>query len=358
MAQIPQKIKGLLIYAAIIFGISIICIGLISLTAYKKGFLKLGVVTTTGTFPTALNNFQDNDIINAGDWNHIEYAIGETGTTSPATLTYQVTNTNANNLTYSGHLTITSASTTDQTITNLYFTSALGVGSGGSGAASLSGFLYGNGTSAFTATSSPWFATAYINNLGATTTMNGFSVCTSGNGVCDSSSGVTSLNNQTGALTFTGFSYASTTSYFTGTTTPYFATGFSAGATSTMNNSNICTANNGACGSGTGGAAVPAWVSEGTMTWAGVGGDQRVAFTNTNASAFMMIIELKGSTNFTLFMDVNDTNTATYGTTLINTAGVFSAAATTTSFELVDRTDYGVSGVIYINRGNHAQGPS
>src|SRR3990167_9421161 len=117
------RYKEILIYAAIIFGTSIIYVGLVSLPVDKQDFFRLGTVTSSGTFPAALNNFQDNDIINAGDWNHIEYAIGETGTTSPATLTYQVVNTNANNVTYSGHLTITSASTTDQTITNLWVTS-------------------------------------------------------------------------------------------------------------------------------------------------------------------------------------------------------------------------------------------
>src|SRR3990167_3554380 len=84
---------------------------------------RFGVVTSTGNFPTSLNNFQDDDIINSGDWNHIEYTIGETGTTSPATLTYQVVNTNANNVNYTGKLTITSSTTTNATITNLWTTS-------------------------------------------------------------------------------------------------------------------------------------------------------------------------------------------------------------------------------------------
>lgn len=38
----------------------------------------LGTATATGNFPTTLNNFQDGDIINAGDWNHVESAIGTT----------------------------------------------------------------------------------------------------------------------------------------------------------------------------------------------------------------------------------------------------------------------------------------
>lgn len=36
----------------------------------------LGAITTSGNFPTALNNFQDGDIINSGDWNQLENAIG------------------------------------------------------------------------------------------------------------------------------------------------------------------------------------------------------------------------------------------------------------------------------------------
>ena len=106
---------------------------------------RFGVVTSTGNFPTSLNNFQDDDIINSGDWNHIEYAIGETGTTSSATLTYNVFNTNANNLAYTGKLTITTASTTN-----------------------------------FSVPSSGYF------NLNATGTMQGFAFCTSGNGACGS----------------------------------------------------------------------------------------------------------------------------------------------------------------------------
>lgn len=141
--QIQQNLKAFLVYASIIFGTSIIYIGLIYYAPRVAINQRLGVVTTSGTFPTALNNFQDNDIINAGDWNNIEYSIGEIGTTSAATLRYLVTNTNSNNISYTGRLTITNASTTN-----------------------------------FSTPASGSF------NLNATGTMQGFAFCTSGNAAC------------------------------------------------------------------------------------------------------------------------------------------------------------------------------
>ena len=150
MAPTSRKID-LLIYIGLLVVFGSLAGGLVSYMVAKdltidiqeKTIQRLGVVTTTGTFPAALNNFQDNDIINSGDWNNIEYAIGETGTTSPKTLTYQVTNTNANNISYTGRLTITNASTTN-----------FSIGSTGSF------------------------------NLNATGTMQGYAFCTSGNAAC------------------------------------------------------------------------------------------------------------------------------------------------------------------------------
>lgn len=46
-------------------------------TKFKDAGL-LGAITSSGNFPTSVNNFEDGDIINAGDWNNIEYAIGVT----------------------------------------------------------------------------------------------------------------------------------------------------------------------------------------------------------------------------------------------------------------------------------------
>lgn len=44
------------------------------------------VVTYSGTFPTALSNFQDGNIIRSGDWGNIENTIGQKSTTSPLAL--------------------------------------------------------------------------------------------------------------------------------------------------------------------------------------------------------------------------------------------------------------------------------
>ena len=121
--------KSLIIYLSTIFLIAAISAGVsyfvsdqIVLIKEKENEQRFGVVTSTGNFPTSLTNAQDNDLINAGDFNHLEYVIGETGTTSPKTLTYQVVNTNANNVNFTGKLTITSATTTNHTITNLWVT--------------------------------------------------------------------------------------------------------------------------------------------------------------------------------------------------------------------------------------------
>lgn len=53
---------------------------------------KVGTATQTGNFPVSLNNFQDNDVINAGDWNAIESAIGIAGSSSSTSLNYKLTN--------------------------------------------------------------------------------------------------------------------------------------------------------------------------------------------------------------------------------------------------------------------------
>lgn len=93
---------------------------IIVITNQQEMGLKLGTITSDCDFPNVNCTFNDNDIINAGPINALFWNIGEIGTTSPKTLRYLVTNTNSNNITYSGHLTITSASSTNQTITNLW----------------------------------------------------------------------------------------------------------------------------------------------------------------------------------------------------------------------------------------------
>lgn len=53
----------------------------------------VGVSTPASpAFPTSLNNFQDGDIINSGDWNAIENTIGVTGSNVTSSLTYKLTN--------------------------------------------------------------------------------------------------------------------------------------------------------------------------------------------------------------------------------------------------------------------------
>ena len=43
-------------------------------------------VTTSGNFPTALNNFQDGDVINSGDWGNIETVIGISSSSDNSTI--------------------------------------------------------------------------------------------------------------------------------------------------------------------------------------------------------------------------------------------------------------------------------
>ncbi len=106
----------------------------------------LGVATQTGNFTTNFNNFQDNEIINAGDWNAIEYAIGTTtqptggfsSSTATSTLFYLVKNTSSSDPghkhTFSGSITGTSS-----------------VSQGGTGAGSFNkGLVMASGTNAFT----------------------------------------------------------------------------------------------------------------------------------------------------------------------------------------------------------------
>ena len=107
----------------------------------------LGAATATGNFPQTYNNFQDNDIINAGDWGNIEYAIGtSTGTFSSSTPTsslfYRVTNPASGN---PGHYHTLSndASVTGTNPTNKGGTNATSFPSN-------AGVLYASGSSAFT----------------------------------------------------------------------------------------------------------------------------------------------------------------------------------------------------------------
>src|SRR3990167_5442197 len=126
-----QKIKNLLPYVLFILltltifgGVYLISKQTAELVVLsnKTGIYKLGTVTTTCNFPANDCFYSDNDIINAGDFNNLFAYLGKSGTTSASTVTYQLTNTNANNIAYTGRLTITNASTTNNTITNLWVT--------------------------------------------------------------------------------------------------------------------------------------------------------------------------------------------------------------------------------------------
>lgn len=54
------------------------------------GFAKIYAAVVTPAFPAALNLFTEGEVIEEEDWNAIEIRIGETGTTTRSTLTFQV----------------------------------------------------------------------------------------------------------------------------------------------------------------------------------------------------------------------------------------------------------------------------
>ncbi len=87
-------------------------------------------------FPTSLNNFQDGDVINSGDWNAIENTIGVTGSNATSSLTYKLTNASS---TSPGH----KHSGSD------IATGTVSVSNGGTGTSTLTAnsLLVGNGTS-------------------------------------------------------------------------------------------------------------------------------------------------------------------------------------------------------------------
>lgn len=82
-------------------------------------FLANGAIAS---LPATFSPVGPGDTITSRGWNDMGYAIGDTTTTTPSSLIYLVTNTNSNNVTFSGKLTITSATTTNQTVTNLWAT--------------------------------------------------------------------------------------------------------------------------------------------------------------------------------------------------------------------------------------------
>lgn len=66
--------------------------GFVASKSNNSNELRLGAATGSGLFPTSsLNNFQDNDVINAGDWNALERKIGINNSSDPSSLDYQLT---------------------------------------------------------------------------------------------------------------------------------------------------------------------------------------------------------------------------------------------------------------------------
>lgn len=95
-----------------------------------------GAASGSGLYPTSTNNFQDGDIINAGDWNAIESYLGTKNSTDTTSISYKLTSATSSD---PGHKHTTS------TVTGTF-----GVAAGGTGTSSLTAnnVLLGNGTSA------------------------------------------------------------------------------------------------------------------------------------------------------------------------------------------------------------------
>jgi len=104
-----------------------------------NGFL--GAASGSGGFPTStLNNFQDGDVINAGDWNALERKIGKDKSSDTTSLDWML---RAGTSTDPGHLHTTSS------ITDITYIKP--ISEGGSGTSTYTyGFIIGSSTSPFT----------------------------------------------------------------------------------------------------------------------------------------------------------------------------------------------------------------
>jgi len=139
------------------------------------GVWKVYAASVTAAFPAALNAFSEGDTIEEEDWAALEETIGITGSAvttshdflikSASSSLYTLAKTDGgfvvgdgtNYVIETGSTARTSLSlgTGDSpTFTGLTLTNDLTVANGGTGASTLTGILIGNGTSAFTATSS------------------------------------------------------------------------------------------------------------------------------------------------------------------------------------------------------------
>ena len=90
--EITLIVLGAVVAIGAIVGISIgELFDLLSPNEQPQIVARLGAETTTGTFPTSTNNFQDGDVINAGDWNNIERTIGARTSGTSTTLFHLLT---------------------------------------------------------------------------------------------------------------------------------------------------------------------------------------------------------------------------------------------------------------------------
>lgn len=122
-------------------------------TLFMGAITVYATITTTGNFPTALNTFQDGDIINAGDWNNIETYIGIRTSSDRTTLSGKLNDLMST--TSMKQITTLANLVTVGTITSgTWNGSTIDVAHGGTGAVTLTGCLTGNGTGAITGTGS------------------------------------------------------------------------------------------------------------------------------------------------------------------------------------------------------------
>ena len=115
IAQLKELIASLSLLVATLQGL-LTPAGLLKLQPHRVSeSLILGTATGSGSFPTStLNNFQDGDTVNAGDWNALERKIGIDSSTDTTSLDYML------------HQNLQNSSAT---VTSFKFTNATGTGS-------------------------------------------------------------------------------------------------------------------------------------------------------------------------------------------------------------------------------------
>ncbi len=192
-------------------------------------------ILNTGDVGTGIYTFPELNFTNATGTR----LFATNGTITNASTTYATLPTFWGTTGTITNLTATNASTTYATIPTFWSSNAnitggtitgitdLTVADGGTGASTLTGFVYGNGASAMTATTTPYFVNGIY--MAATSTMNGYNICTSANGVC---AGGASLTGTTGQV-----AYFSGTNTAVGTSTIFLSTAGNVGIGTTSPNS-------------------------------------------------------------------------------------------------------------------------